>query len=92
MKANGQGKGKIVPTGKSEPRIDVEYDIGHKPIQTQESKAPVPRFSMPIVHSITPLNEGETLPMGECDLLIGDELLRLRHREQHPEWLVLSLD
>ena len=92
MKATGQGHGKIVQTGKSEPRIDVAYDIAHEPVKTQDSEGAAAQCSVPIVHSITPLKEGETLPLGDCDLVIDNELLRLRHRAQHPEWLVLSLD
>jgi hypothetical protein len=82
MKANGKGSGKLVATGKSEPKIDVKYDISHRATETG---------SLPQVKEIASLN-GEKLPYGDCDLLVGTEILRLRHCDHGPEWLVLSTD
>ena len=82
MKATGKGTGKLVPTGKSEPKIDVAYDISHRATET---------CSLPEVHEIASL-KGEKLPYGDCDLLVGSEILRLRHCDHGPEWLVLSTD
>ena len=91
MKADGQGRGKIVPTGKSEPRIDVEYDISHSLVKTDAPSGEVTEWSVPVVHQIVSVN-GSQLPWGDCDLVVGNEILRLRHSERGTEWLVLSID
>jgi hypothetical protein len=91
MKADGQGKGKIVPTGKSGPMIDVVYDISHKRMKTDAPSGQVTEGSVTVINHIVSAS-GETLPWGDCDLVVGEEILRLRHCETGPEWLVLSLD
>jgi hypothetical protein len=82
MRANGKGTGKLVPTGKSEPEIDVTFDIWHRSLEN---------CSVTEVNEIASL-KGEKLPYGDCDLLVGTEILRLRHCDHGPEWLVLSTD
>jgi hypothetical protein len=82
MRAEGKGTGKLVSTGNSEPQIDVKFDISHKSVES---------CSVPEVNEITSLS-GEKLPFGDVDLLAGTEILRLRHCDHGPEWLVLSTD
>jgi hypothetical protein len=82
MKANGTGTGKLVQTGRSEPKIDVRYDITHKSVDG---------CNIPEIQGLVSSN-GETLPYGDCDLVVGSEILRLRHCDHGLEWLVLCTD
>jgi hypothetical protein len=42
-----------------------------------------------IVHSID-AEVGQQIALGDYDLLVGDEIVRLKHISGDPEWLVLS--
>jgi len=86
MKADGEGIGKLVLTGVSDPKIDVNYKLSHKVVETDGVSCSVPR-----VHWIAS-TKGEPLPIGDCDLIVGNEILRLRHCSKDPEWIVLSVD
>jgi hypothetical protein len=43
------------------------------------------------VHSIA-AEAGQQIGLGDFDLLVGDEIVRLKHVASDPEWLVLSSD
>jgi hypothetical protein len=73
----GIGKGQLVRTGRSQPRFDVSYKVSS------------PTSRRPIIDSVQS-DDGRQLPMGDWDLIVGRQLIRLRHSEQQPEWLVLS--
>jgi hypothetical protein len=79
---DGQGKGRLAPTGKIGAAIDVTYNISHKTVEPGGGR-------VAIIHSIT-CDSNNPLPMGDCDLLVGTDILRLRHTDDDPEWLVLS--
>ena len=82
------GKGTLVPTGKHSPAIDVRYQIT---LQSVEVKEPHGSFlrQKAVVHSIIEV-AGRRIDFGDFDLLVGDQLVRLKHIANDPEWLVLS--
>ena len=86
MKADGEGTGKLVLTGVSDPKIAVNYKLSHKVVEINGVCCSVPR-----VHLIASA-KGEQLPIGDCGLIVGNEILRLRHCSADPEWIVLSMD
>ena len=91
MNQNGQGKGRLVPTGKMGPALNVNYDIDHVTAEQPNALGPPVKGKRARVHSITCEN-GQPIPLGDCDLLVENEILRLRHTADNPEWLVLSSD
>ena len=84
----GYGKGKIVPTGKLAPAVYVSYKISQQLVETTDSNGSSLR-QKPVVHAIT-AEPGQTIGLGDFDLLVGDEIVRLKHIAGDPEWLVLS--
>jgi hypothetical protein len=88
MHQNRLGKGRLVPTGKWEPSIDVSYRISQQLVETTDSNGSFLR-QKPVVHSIA-AEAGQHIALGDFDLLVGDELVRLKHVANDPEWLVLS--
>jgi len=90
MIQDGKGKGKLTPTGKIGAAMDVTYEISHKPANGALDNAGSGK-RIAHIHSIT-CESGEPLPTGDCDLLVDNQILRLRHNPAGPEWLVLSLD
>ena len=91
MNQNGKGKGKLVPTGKVEPALNVNYDIDHVFSELPNAFGRPVNRKQALVRSITCEN-GQPIPLGDCDLLVDKEILRLRHTTDNPEWLVLSSD
>ena len=89
MIQDGEGNGILVPTGKLEPALEVSFDISHEGVETTSSGGPAESPGTAIVHFIS-CHDGQAIPAGDWDLLIGDHLLRLRHMTSDPEWLVLS--
>jgi hypothetical protein len=83
------GKGKLVPTGKSEPTFDVSYGISHHVSDVNDLDELFVSQKKAIVHFIA-CDSGGPVPLGDFDLLVGDEILRLKHTGNDPEWLVLS--
>jgi hypothetical protein len=86
----GYGKGRLVPTGKHEPAIYVSYKISRQMVESKDAKGSSLRQKA-VVHSIA-AEPGQNIGLGDFDLLIGDEVVRLKHIESDPEWLVLSSD
>lgn len=84
----GYGKGTLVPTGKHSPAIDVRYQISLQPVEVKEADGSFLRHKA-TVHSIVEV-AGNSIALGDFDLLVGDQLVRLKHVAQEPEWLVLS--
>ena len=84
----GYGKGTLVPTGKHAPAIDVHYQITLQLVEMKEAHGSFLRQKA-IVHSIAEV-AGRHIDLGDFDLLIGDQLVRLKHVESEPAWLVLS--
>lgn len=89
MNQDGQGKGKLVPTGKHEPTFDVTYDISHEVAKVKTIYGEPTKRVKAVVHYIAS-NNGQAIPPGDFDLLVGSEILRLKHLPSDPEWLVLS--
>lgn len=88
MDQTKQGKGKLVPTGKGAPCIDVNYQISRQLVETTESNSPFVR-SKAVVHSIA-AEAGQHIELGDFDLLVDNKIVRLKHVANDPEWLVLS--
>jgi hypothetical protein len=86
----GYGKGRLVPTDKREPAIYVSYKISQQLVQTKDSNGSFLRQKA-IVHSIS-AEAGQQIGLGDFDLLVGDDVVRLKHVASEPEWLVLSAD
>jgi hypothetical protein len=83
----GFGKGTLVPSGKRAPAINVSFKISQQMVQTRDgSGASGPR---PVVHSVA-AEAGQPIELGDFDLLVGKELVRLKHVANEPKWLVLS--
>jgi hypothetical protein len=86
----GYGKGRLIPTGTRGPAIYVSYKISQQLVETTDSNGPSLRQKA-IVHAIT-AEAGQQIGLGDFDLLVGDEMVRLKHVASDPEWLVLSSD
>jgi hypothetical protein len=84
----GYGTGRLVPTGKQAPAMIVSYQISHQMVETKDSKGSFLR-QQAVVHSIAP-PAGQNIALGDFDLLVGDQMVRLKHVANDPEWLVLS--
>ncbi len=84
------GKGKLVPTGKSAPSLDVHYKISHDVPETNALRGSAVSRKKTIVHIIS-CEDGRPVPLGEFDLVVGNEILRLKHAgKSEPQWFVLS--
>jgi hypothetical protein len=86
----GYGKGRLVPTGKLGPAIYVSYKISRQLVETTGTNGSLLRQKA-IVHSID-AEAGQHIALGDFDLLVGEEIVRLKHIASDPEWLVLSSD
>jgi hypothetical protein len=76
-----------VPSGRRAPAINVSFKISQQLVQARDGNGtPRPR---PVVHSIS-AEAGQPIELGDFDLLVGTELVRLKHVANEPEWLVLS--
>jgi hypothetical protein len=84
----GYGKGRLMPTGKRGPVVYVSYKISQQLVQTTDANGSFMRQKT-IVHSID-AEADQKIGLGDYDLLVGDEILRLKHIAGDPEWLVLS--
>ena len=84
----GYGKGTLVPTGKHAPAMDVRYEISLQSFEVKDENGSFLRQKA-IVHSIAEV-AGRQIDLGDFDLLVGDQLVRLKHVANEPEWLVLS--
>ena len=84
----GYGKGTLVPSGKWAPAIDVRFKISQQMVATSD---PSGSFLRPkaMVHSIA-AEAGQPIQLGDFDLLVGKEIVRLKHVASDPEWLILS--
>ncbi len=89
MVQTGEGTGTLVPTGKSEPVRGVKYAITHEVMELNGPGNQTLKQQQAIVKQISCLS-GERLPLGDFDLVVGSEFIRLKHISQDPEWLVLS--
>jgi hypothetical protein len=86
----GYGKGKLVPTGKLGPAIYVSYKISQQLVKTTDANGSFLRQKA-VVHSIE-AEPGQSIELGDFDLIVGDDIVRLKHIASDPEWLVLSSD
>jgi hypothetical protein len=86
----GYGKGRLVPSGKLGPVTYVSYKISLQMVQTTDSNGSFLRQKA-TVHAIT-AEAGQHIGLGDFDLLVGDDIVRLKHIAGDPEWLVLSSD
>jgi hypothetical protein len=91
MCQNGPGKGTLVPAGKHAPALGVDYEISHYLAETKISGGAVIQHKRAAVQFLKE-NKGQPIPLGDFDLVIGDEIVRLKHIVDDPEWLVLSSD
>ena len=85
----GIGKGLLMPTGKHFPVIDVRFEISHRIAETNANNGSVVKQKRATIHCEAE-GSGQQLPLGDFDLVVGDEIIRLKHTADHPEWLVLS--
>jgi hypothetical protein len=86
----GYGKGRLVPTGKLGPVLYVSYKVSQHLVQMTGSNGSFLKRKA-VVHSID-AEAGQQIGLGDYDLLVGDEIVRLKHAGGDPEWLVLSSD
>jgi hypothetical protein len=86
----GYGKGRLIPTGKRGPAIYVSYKISQQFVETTDANGSF-RRQKAVVHSIA-AEAGQHIELGDFDLLVGEEVVRLKHIASDPEWLVLSSD
>src|ERR1700761_685126 len=84
----GYGKGRLVPTGKPGPAIYVSYKISQQLVKSTEPQGSFLREKA-VVHSIE-AEPGKQIGLGDFDLIVGDDILRLKHIESEPEWVPLS--
>jgi hypothetical protein len=84
----GYGKGRLMPTGKRGPVVYVSYKISQQLVQSTDANGSFMKQKT-IVHSID-AEADQQIGLGDYDLLVGDEILRLKHIAGDPEWLVLS--
>jgi hypothetical protein len=83
----GLKTGTLVPSGKRAPAISVSFQISQQMVQARDGDGALrPR---PVVHSIAAV-AGQPIELGDFDLFVGKELVRLKHVANEPEWLVLS--
>ncbi len=78
-----------MPTGKHQPALDVRYEISHQLCETKDSYGLTLTQKKSVVHFISNDN-GQHIPLGDFDLVVGSEVVRLKHTASDPEWLVLS--
>ena len=79
-----------MPTGKLGPALYVSYKISQQLVKTTDSNGSFLRQKA-IVHSIA-AEPGQNIDLGDFDLIVGDDIVRLKHIASDPEWLVLSSD
>lgn len=73
----GYGKGILVPSGKWAPAIDVRFKISRQMVATSDPSGSFLRQKA-VVHSIA-AEAGQPIQLGDFDLLIGKEIVRLKH-------------
>ena len=83
-----ESTGRLVPTGKNYPEIVVRAAISHELLENTIGSEKSQQKKV-VVHSVIPQN-GDVLPAGDFDLVIGGKLLRLKKVPNSAEWLVLS--
>jgi hypothetical protein len=81
-------KGTLVPAGKWAPAIFVSYQISQKLVETKGCNCSF-LGQRALVNSIA-VEAGQRIGLGDFDLLAGNEIVRLKHVADDPEWLVLS--
>jgi len=84
----GYGKGRLMPTGKRGPVVYVSYKISQQLVRTTDANGSFLRQKT-VVHSID-AEADQQLGLGDYDLLVGEEILHLKHIAGDPEWLILS--
>src|ERR1700738_1892199 len=83
----GYGKGRLMPTGKRGPVVYVSYKISQQLVRTTDANGSFMKQKT-VVHSID-AEADQQIGLGDYDLLVGDEILRLKHIAGDPEWLAL---
>jgi hypothetical protein len=78
----------LVPTGKHAPALGVDYEISHVS-ETKEFNGIAVKHRRAAVQFVAE-RQGQPIPLGDYDLVIGNEIVRLKHIAGDPEWLVLS--
>jgi hypothetical protein len=89
MCQSGNGRGVLLPSRKHSPAIGVKYEITHFIAEMKESNGMPVRQNRAAVRSLSD-DKGQPIPLGDFDLIINDEIIRLKHVDDDPEWLVLS--
>ena len=89
MYQSGPGTGILVPTGKHAPAVGVDYEISHYFSETKEFDGRAIKYRRAAVEFVAE-RQGQPIPLGDYDLIIGDEVVRLKHIAGDPAWLVLS--
>ena len=88
MAYTSEGIGKLKPTGDTYPVTDVLVSVSHEVLDNAVGNQKMQQKKT-VIHSITALN-GDSVPPGEFDLLIGNQLIRLKKMADSQEWVVLS--
>lgn len=94
MTQDGYGSGKLVPSGHSEPAIDVTFNISRAVAERPGPHGERVQWQKATVHSLE-TSVADSIPNGDFDLLADGGLLRLKHVPADPtlnlsRWLVLS--
>jgi hypothetical protein len=89
MCQDGRGKGMLKPSGKDAPIMTVDYEISHHEFSSNQQNGLRMHRKLASVRFLTS-DTDTALPLGDYDLLVGDEIVRLKHIADHPKWLVLS--
>jgi hypothetical protein len=78
----------LAPTGKHAPAVGVNYEISHYFSETREDGRAIKHRRAAV--EFVAERQGQPIPLGDYDLIIGDEIVRLKHIDGDPAWLVLS--
>lgn len=89
MSESAAGRGYVVPTGKRGPCFGVQYEISHGVTKVVESNGAALKLETASARIAT-LDSDHPIPLGDFDLVVNDAIIRLKHVNDDPEWLVLS--
>jgi hypothetical protein len=89
MSQSAAGRGYVVPTGKHAPCFGVRYEISHNVTNVVKSNGIAVKVETASAQIAT-LDSNHAIPLGDFDLIVNDEIIRLKHVSDDPEWLVLS--
>jgi hypothetical protein len=89
MCLDGRGNGLLKSSDRRVPTVSVVYEISH-----HQSGSGRPN-GLSVVQKVASVRivdaeDGKSFPLGDYDLLVGSEIVRLKHVAEDPKWLVLS--